>query len=438
MNLTKSVKIAKKDKKGCQLSLTIDVKSDLVNKAFEDGFKKVQEQAQVEGFRKGKAPADMVRKNFAANIKQEALDIVIKEAMGIALTENKIKAVSMPSLTKADFTGFDKDKNFSFEMNVDIAPEFDVKGYKGIKVIKKSEVVSDADFENKMKEILEYNSRLEPDSADATVQADSFVTVKYIGEKDGKKDDKYSSDNELIDMSSPQGIAGMTEAIKSAKKGDTKEFESKIDEKTTIKFKVEVLELKKKVLPELNDEFVKTMNFDSVEKFKNHVREMMGKEAKQQSEQGVIKQIEEVLGKENTFELPASLVDYHTNMNVENFIKQFAGQMGQAGQGQKLPEITDEQKKGMAERVRPNVERDLRIGYVIHAIADKEKIQASDEDVKKELEKALERNGKTEEDKKKITEFFDKQKHQILASLNERKVFEFLKNSAKITEEKKA
>ncbi len=437
MNLVKSVKIAKKDKKGCQLSLTIDVKADLVNKAFEDGFKKVQESAQVEGFRKGKAPADMVKKNFVANIKQEALDITIKEAMGIALSENKIKAVSMPNLTKADFSAFDKDKSFSFEMNVDIAPEFDVKGYKGIKVTKKSEVVSDADFDNKMKEILEYNSRLEPDSADATVQADSFVSVKYIGEKDGKKDDKYSSDNELIDMSSPQGIAGMTDAIKGAKKGDTREFESKIDEKTTIKFKVEILELKKKVLPELNDEFVKTMKFTDVETFKNHVKEMMGKEAKQQSEQDVVKQIEEVLGKENNFELPASLVDYHTNMNVENFIKQFAGQMGGA-QGQKLPEITDEQKKGMAERVRPNVERDLRIGYVIHAIADKEKIQASDDDVNKELATALERNGKTDEDKKKITEFFEKQKHQILASLNERKVFEFLRNSAKITEEKKA
>ena len=438
MNLVKSVKIAKKDKQGCKLNLTIEVKADLVNKAFEDGFKKVQEVAQVEGFRKGKAPADMVQKNFTANIKQEALDIVIKEAMGIALSENKIKAVSMPSLTKADFSGFDKDQGFNFEMSVDIAPEFDVKGYKGIKVTKKSELVSDADFDNKMKEVLEYSSKLEEDKDATEVKADSFVVVKYTGEKDGKKEDKYSSENELIDMSAPQTIAGMADAIKGAKKGETKEFESKIDEKTTIKFTVEILELKKKVLPELTDEFVKTMNFTDVATFKAHVREMMGKEAKQLSEQDVVKQIEEALAKENNFELPSSLVDYHTNANVENFIKQFAGQMGGAAAGQKLPEISEEQKKGMAERVRPNVERDLKIGYVIHEVADKEKIQATEDDLNKELATALERNGKTDEDKKKITEFFEKQKHQILASLNERKVFEFLKNSAKITEEKKA
>ncbi|MBT6715695.1 MAG: hypothetical protein HOB19_04450, partial [Elusimicrobiaceae bacterium] len=241
MNLVKSVKIAKKDKQGCKLNLTIEVKADLVNKAFEDGFKKVQEVAQVEGFRKGKAPADMVQKNFTANIKQEALDIVIKEAMGIALSENKIKAVSMPSLTKADFSGFDKDQGFNFEMSVDIAPEFDVKGYKGIKVTKKSELVSDADFDNKMKEVLEYSSKLEEDKDATEVKADSFVVVKYTGEKDGKKEDKYSSENELIDMSAPQTIAGMADAIKGAKKGETKEFESKIDEKTTIKFTVEIL-----------------------------------------------------------------------------------------------------------------------------------------------------------------------------------------------------
>ena len=414
------VKTKEISKKGCTVVLEVTAEPSLVNKCFHNALLQVQAKAQMQGFRAGKVPLDIVKKNFVPHITERAADLVIRNASSKALEKSELKAVMAPAVTKADFSTFGENKAFSFEMSVDVAPEFKVKGYKGIAVTKKSETVSEEDVNKHLNEVLEHNSSLEAEAEGAAVGDNNFVVVKYSGSKDGKADKKYSSDGELVDMSAPQTVAGLADAIKGAKKGESRTFDAKIDD-GTINFTVQVEEIKKKVKPELNDAFAKDMGFDNVEKLKETVKTSMEREAKTSSERDVVKQIEDALVKENGFDLPSGLVEYYTQISVANFINRMFGG--------KNPELSEENKKAFAERMRPGVERDLRIGYIVHAIAEAEKLEATEEDWKAELDKALASQPKEEANIKK---FFNDRKDEVMATINERKVFDFLKSNAKI------
>ena len=406
-------------KKGCTVVLEVSAAKELVNKCFQNALVQVSSRAKVEGFRAGKVPTDMIKKNFRGHIVERALDLVIRNASGKALDKTRLRAVMLPVVSKADFSSLEENRPFTFEISVDVAPEFTPKNYTGIEVSKKSETVSDADVQKHLDEILDHNSSLETDEG-ATVSDTSFVIVSYKGSKDGVADKKYSADGEMVDMSAPQTIAGLAEAIKGLKKNDVKEFETKIED-SAIKFNVTIDEIKKKVKPALDDAFSKNVGFESVEKLKETVKTSMEREAKVAAEKDITAQIEDALIKSNTFDIPQSLVEYHTAQAVENFIKRmFAGQNAQ---------FSEENKKSFAARMRPTVEKDLRIGYIMHAIAEKETLQATDADWQAELDKALAANPK---DEKRVKDFFTDKKHDIMASLDEKKTFEFLKAKANI------
>ena len=418
--LDNEVAVKELSKKGCTVTLEVTASKELVNKCFHNALAQVQSRAQIQGFRTGKVPVDIVKKNFPAHISERAVDLVIRNAATKAMDKSKLRAVMLPTVSKADFTALAENKPFTFEVNVDVAPEFTPKNYTGIEVAKKSAEVSEADIQKHLDEVLDHNSSLEADSADAIVTENSFVVVNYKGTKDGVADKKYSAEGELVDMSAPQTIAGLADAVKGLKKGESKDFETKVED-SVIKFTVTVEEIKKKVKPALDENFAKNMGFDNLEKLKETVKTSMEKEAAANAEKAFINQIEDALIAANNFDIPQSLVEYHTAQAVENFINRMFGG--------KKPELTEENKKSFAARMRPSVEKDLRIGYIIHAIADKEKLNATEADWQAELDKALAANPKEE---KRVKDFFNEKKHDIMASLDERKTMEFLKEKAKI------
>lgn len=408
------------EKKGCNVKLEVKAEASLVNKCYTYALGQVQTKAQIQGFRAGKAPAVLVKRTFPAHIQEGAIDLVVRAAAAKAIEQAKLQAVMTPLLTKADFSSLKENSPWSFEISVDIAPEVDPKGYTGIEVNKKSEDVSPEEIKKNLDQVLEHNARLETLSNDAAVKEDSFVTVKYSGSKNGVAQKEYTSESELIDMKNEQNIAGMTAALKGAKKGQVVKFDTKIGD-DTINFTVEVQEIKTKILPTLDDNFAKDMGFDNVEKLKETLTENLKKDAKTASERDFNNQLENALIKANNFELPQSLVSYHTNLAVENFLNRMFGG--------KKPDLSDENRKHFAQRMQPSVEKDLRIGYLVHAIAKKENLVATEADLQAELKKALEQNPK---EKTQIEKFFKERKEEILASLNEKKVFEFLKANAKV------
>ena len=415
------VKAKQLSKEGCRVNVQVTASAELISKSFQNAAVQVQSRAQMQGFRAGKVPLDLVKQNFGGHIKERALDLAVKAAISSALEQTKLNPVTIPSLTKADFASFDDGKEFEFELAVDVAPEFEVKDYKGIPVTKKPETATDEEVTEQLNRILEGNARLESAADDATITDKVYAVVKYTGKRNGAEDYKLSADSELIDMSAPQTMPELAQNILGLKKGDTKDFEVK-EGNDTLSFHVTVDDIKNKIMPTLDDNFAKDMGFDTLDALKARVKEGLNVQAKENSARDVINQIENHLVKMNTFDLPQTLVEEYTENSLRNFVRNVT-QM-------QLDQLTAEQRKSFENRIRPTVEKDLRIGYIIHAIAHKENLEATEADWQAELDKSLTANAKNKEDEKKIRTFFEERKDHILATLNERKVFDFLKKEA--------
>ncbi len=417
---TGEVKTKQLSKEGCRVTLSVEAAPALITKSFQNAAVQVQSRAQMQGFRAGKVPLDLVKQNFAGHIKERALDMAVKSAINAALTDAKLDAVAVPTLTKADFNAFEDGKAFTFEIAVDVAPEFDVTGYKGIEVTKKEETATDKDVQENLDRVLDANARLESAADGATIDDKCYAVVHYSGKRNGADDYKLSADSELIDMSAPQTMTGLAEAIKGLKKGDVKDYETKEGE-DTLAFHVTVDDIKYKKVPALDDSFAKDMGFETLDQLKAKVKENLDAEAKRASERDVVTQIENALVKANNFELPQSLVEEYTESSLHNFVHSMT---------QLDPhKLTAEQHKMFEERIRPSVEKDLRIGYIIHAISKKENLQATEADWQAELDKSLTDKNKQADDKQ-IKTFFAERKDQIIATLTERKVFDYLKKEA--------
>ena len=416
------VKTKQLGKEGCRVTLSVEAAPSLVTKNFQNAAVQVQSRAQMQGFRAGKVPLDLVKQNFAGHIKERALDLTVKAAISAAVTEAKLDAVGVPTLTKADFANFKDGNAFTFEMTVDVAPEFDVKDYKGIEITKKSDTATDNDVTENLNRVLDANARLESAAEGATIDDKCYAVIHYTGKRNGQEDYKLSADSELVDMAAPQTMPGLAEALKGLKKGDTKEVETK-EGNDTLSYHVTVDDIKNKIVPNLDDNFAKDMGFETLDALKKKVKESLDAEAKQNSQRDEVAQIENHLVKMNNFELPQSLVEEYTESSLHNFVHNMT-QM-------KPEQLTAEQHKAFAERIRPTVEKDLRIGYIVHAIAKKENLQATETDWKAELDKSLSTASQNKTDEKKIRAFFDERKEHILATLTERKVFDFLKAQAK-------
>ena len=415
------VKAKELNKEGCRVNLSVEASPELITKAFQNAAVQVQSRAQMQGFRAGKVPLDLVKQNFAGHIKERALDLAIKSAIASALEQSKLNPVAVPSLTKADFSTFNEGQAFSFELAVDVAPEFDVKDYKGIPVTKKAETATEEEVKAQLDRILQANARLESAPEGAVVDDKVYAVVQYKGKRNGTDDYKLSAESELIDMAAPQTMPELAKAVLGMKKGESKDFETKEGE-DTLSFHVTLDDIKTKIVPNLDDSFAKDMGFETLDELKKRVQEGLNAEAKENAARDFTRQIEDHLVKMNNFPLPQTLVEEYTDNSLNNFVRNVT---------QLKPEqLSEEQRKSFEERIRPTVEKDLRIGYIIHAIAKKENLQATEADWQAEMDKSLTANAKTKEDEKKIRAFFEERKDHILATLNERKVFDFLKKEA--------
>ena len=133
------VKAKQLSKEGCKVTLAVEATPALVSKCFQNAAVQVQSRAQMQGFRAGKVPLDLVKQNFGGHIKERALDLTVKAAITAAMEQANLNPVAVPVRTKGDFAAFDDGIAFNFEIAVDVAPEFYVKDYKGITLTKTAE-----------------------------------------------------------------------------------------------------------------------------------------------------------------------------------------------------------------------------------------------------------------------------------------------------------
>jgi len=314
---------------------------------------------------------------------------------------------------------FTPDNPLKFEMHVEVAPAFTPGGYRGISVTKKEIPVTDADMDERLKQLQDGNARLEK-AEDETVGKEHYVVLDFEMLRDGKPLPGFQGKNELVDMSSDQTIDGLCANLIGMKRQETKEFEVQIDKKPAV-CRATVHEIKNKILPKLDEEFAKDMGMESMDKMRSELRTIIEKENAEKADREVSGQIEEALLKANPFEPPPSLVEHQ----LEHMLERLLGRI--VGPNQSLPE---KQAAELREKMRPQAADQVRLQFILSEIARTEKLAATDEDFKQEMEKAVS-GAPDEKEKKKAREFFDKNGDDIRAALRERKVIRLIRDEAK-------
>lgn len=405
---------------GCVQVYELEVPAPKAAEAIQTALLRLQLTAKVPGFRTGKVPLDYVKSQFMGRARAAAADDLIEGAVREALGELKLRAVAMPAVGNVKFP---EGGALTFEMHVETAPEFEPTGYKNIALTKKDAKAKPADVEERLKQLQEGNARLE--AVEGPAQKEHYVVMDYSLSRDGKPLPNGTGKGELVDLSSDQTVEGLTQGLLGATKGETRELSVKIDGQPAV-CKATVVELKRKVLPALDDEFAKDLGVDSLAQLKEKLAEIVQKEGEARAERDLVAQIDKALLDANKFEVPPTLAEHQ----VEHMYSRFVERM--VGPDQNLPE---EDAKKLREKLRPEAHNAVRLQFLVARIAEHEKIEATDEDLKAELEKSLAQS-ETEKEKARTREVFEKREGDIRAMIKERKVYQLIRESAKIKTEK--
>ena len=369
---------------------TIEIAEKDFEKAIQKAYLKNRNYFVVPGFRKGKVPRKIIEMNYGEGVfYEEALNSILPEAYEEALEELKLDPVDYPEI---DVEEIEKGKPVIVTVEVTIKPEVELGDYKNFEIEKIEYNVSDEDVETELKTIQEMNARIIAAEDRETKEGD-ILTIDYEGYVDGEQFEGGTAEGQELTLGSNTFIPGFEEQLIGKKKGEEVEvkvnfpedyFEESLEGKEAI-FKVIIHEIKEKELPILDDEFaIDVSEFDTLEEYKEDLRQKLEKEFKEKEkneiENTVVKKVVEL----SKVDIPEVMIENQ----VENEVRQFAYSLQMQGlELEQYFQFTNSNLEDFKEQIKPVAEEKVRADLILDAIAKKEEIEASEEDIDKELEK---------------------------------------------------
>jgi len=364
---------------------------------FEDAIKKAYEKKKgdfsVPGFRKGKVPQNMIEKMYGAGVfYEEAANICMPEAYDQAATESGLEIVSRPEV---DVTQIEKGKDFIFTATVALKPDVELGEYKGVEVETTPVEVTEEDIEAEINKVREQNSRIIP-VEDRAIEDGDIANINFEGFIDGKAFDGGKGEDYALTIGSHSFIDTFEEQLIGKNVGDEVDVNVTFPEQyqaaelagKPATFKVEILSIKKKELPEVDEDFVQDISeFDTVEEYKEDVKKTITERkenaAKVEKENKIIEKIIE----DSKMEIPDAMVDEQARMMVNEMAQNMQAQGFTIQQYMQMTGLTAET---MAEQMKPQALKRIQSRLVLEAIAAAEKIEITDENVDEQLQKMAE------------------------------------------------
>lgn len=412
-----------------KLEITIEAEK------FENAMKKVYFQNakyfNIPGFRKGKAPMNIVEKYYGAQIfYEDAFNEVATEAYDEAIKENKIDVVSRPEV---DIEQMEKGKDVIFTAIVQTKPEVELGKYKGIELKKVEYTVKDEDIDHELGHMQEHNSRL-VSIEDRALENGDISTIDFEGFVDGVAFDGGKAEGHELEIGGGSFIPGFEEQLVGMKIDEEKEIKVTFPEEYFSKelagkeatFKVKLHEIKKKELPELDDEFAKDVSeFDTIAELKASIKERLEKDneqkAKYETEEAAIKAVCE----EVKIEIPTGMVD----MEVDNMIHDFEQRLSYQGLNfEQYLKMIGKTRDEVQTEYEPQAKEAIKSRLTLEAIRKAEKIEATEEEITAKMEEMAKNYGKNVEELKEN----DNLKEYIKEGIESEKAIEFIVKNAKI------
>jgi trigger factor len=380
------VKVNVKNLSGCSVEIQVEVPAEIVQEKVDKIYERFLHESKVPGFRKGKAPLDVIKNKYKSLVREEITHNELKEFIRVALNEKKINPIIQPSVTQLDF---EEGSPLKFTAMLEIKPEIQLKNYKGIKAKKEKTKVDEEEVDKVLNELREQRAQFIP-VEDRKCNEEDLVVVDFEGKIEGKPFDGGKATRYPVFLGAKGLLKDFESNLIGMRKGETKTFKilfpkdygKKEVAGQEAEFSVILHEIKQKKLPLVDNDFAKDVgSCETVkelrEKLENQIK--ANKEAEQRAK--MIEQIGMKLIAEHPLDIPVSLILLEQKRLVRQAVERLRTQ------GVDAAKLTDDQKKELVENLKPLAQNNVHMALLVEKITIVENIKCEEKDLDAYLEK---------------------------------------------------
>jgi len=390
----------------CQREVSVEVPAEIVSQQWQTSLTRLQKVARIPGFRRGKVPASIVRQRFADDIKAEIVEQLVPKYFREEASRQNLTPVSQPQVTELHLEEGDP---LRFKAIFEVMPEFDVAGYKDIKVEKEAVTVTDEEVEKTLESFREQNASYDPVEEDRGLQDGDYAQISFKSTSTEQGAEPIEMNDVLVDIGGSNTVKEFTENLRGAKANEERSFEVVYPEDfadkrlagKTLHYEVKVAAIKKKVLPELNDDFAKQLAADlnTIDDARKRIREGMEHERQHEAEHKAKDKIVEELAKKFDFPIPNVMVEHQIDTRLERGLRALAQQ------GLRAEDMKRMDMSRLREGQREAALREVKASLLLEKIADAENIQVTDDELDTQINQlALQSRQSAEAVKARMTE----------------------------------
>jgi len=431
------VEVTITDLSPCKKQLRIEIDAETVNAKFDAVAKDFRRHANLPGFRPGKAPLANVMRSYGDKIGEEAKRTLMSDSYSKALKENDLRPVIMPEVEELQFG---HGKPFQYLATLEVTPAFELPEYNGIEVEKERRTVSDADVAKALDTLRE--QRVSYADVDRPAGEDDFIVVNFTGTIDDKpitdlvKVARGLTEQKNFWLHTKQNplIPGIVEALIGSGKDDKKNVTVTIPDEfiyeeligKEAKYEIEIVQVKEKSLPELDDAFAKGFGAESMDKLREGVENDLKNELEYSLKKSIRNQCVDKLLSAVNCDLPETIVNEATRAAVHNIVQQ----NHQRGVGK---DIIEENKDRIYANAKADAEVRVRANYILSRIAEKEGIKVTDQELSRQIA-AIAAQQKVKPQKLAQQLKDNGTLYQVQEEIMNGKVIDLLEEKAKVTE----
>jgi len=371
----------------CTRELVLDIPADEVSKAYRSVVGNYRKYAKIPGFRNGKVPETVIKRRFASEIRKDVVDGLLPDRFNMAVKDAGVKPVGQPQVTELTV---EDGAPLHVKAVFEFIPEFSIEGYQSVTVDKPSVEVTEEEFQHELAQLRESRATIEPVEEDRALVDGDWAEINYKGQVDGDAEAApVAGENSLVEIGGKDTVEAFTTALRGAKPGQELKAEviypadyaePKLAGKT-VAYDVEVKAIKKRTLPELDDDFAKELGaYESFADLEARVREHMANRKRRSVEGETKDRLFAALTEKYPFPVPESLVQEQIDARLERGLRALAAQGMDTEQMRKLDfgRLRVAQRDGAIAEVKTSI--------LLDRIAHEENITVSDEELDNELQ----------------------------------------------------
>ncbi len=409
---------------GCKRKIIFSFNELDLTKEFQTELAEKRKTVSLKGFRKGKAPKNMVEDMYGPQIETDIVNKFVQNKLYETISEEDLRVVGYPAFENMKY---EKGQSISFDVTLEVFPEVSLGEFKDFKFTKDKVEVTEQDIEElKKNSVASKAEMVELTDKDAEVNNGLYAVINFEGIKeDGERPDNMKGAEHLLEVGSNSFIPGFEEGVIGMKKGDKKSLdlsfpaEYHVDElkNVNVTFEVELLEIKEKRSPELTDELAKELGYESIDDLVTKGKENFLKQKERQAQEKLHQEVLEKFIEENTFDVPATMIQQqkdHLKDDLKNNLK------SQGFDESMMEDYFDKWAGDLDQKA----DFQVRSGLILDHLGKKYEVEASEDDFNAKLEETAAGTGMDIEQIKQYYTSNDKIKSNLMYAIKEEKTFE--------------